>query len=619
MDDDRSLAARQRRALRLVREHLGVEAGYVLRRDGETDRIEAAVGNEAVVRGGMDVAHDSTYCRRTLTRDSPLALSDAPAQGWESDPAYESHGLACYLGTTVFAGGEPYGTVCFVSRDAREAAFTAEEEALVELLARLVGRALDAADRERSERKYESLLDAAPDAVVLVRAADGRVVEANDAAAALTGRDEAALTGASVPELVPPADRERLDLARVAAADGPRERYPDGTPYRVRRPDGTVVPVEVSAGRVALDDEPHVQLFVRDVTDRRERERDLRVRSRAVEAASVGITVADATEDGLPLVYANAEFERITGHDRETALGRNCRFLQGPGTDDETVAAVRTALSAREPLTTELLNYRADGTPFWNELTLAPVPDDDGTVTHFVGFQRDVTARVRRERLTEVLNRVLRHNLRNAMNVVGGYADDIADRAEGETAVLARRIGDAAADLTALGDTARTLGAAARDPADPAPRDVVADVAGVVADLRESFPETTFVVDAPATCRVVATDRLPLALRELGENAARHGGSTVRFRVAPEGDDVAVRVVDDGPGLDPVERRVLRAGRETALEHGQGLGLWLVNWVATAAGGEVRTAVDDGTTVTVALPAETDRGRDRPAALDPSG
>jgi PAS domain S-box-containing protein len=125
---------------------------------------------------------------------------------------------------------------------------------------------------------------------------------------------------------------------------------------------------------------------------------DEALKTRMMDEAPVGITIADATEPDMPLVYANAAFERITGYPPEYAIGRNCRFLQGERTRDEPVAEMRAAIENEEPTTVELRNYRRDGEPFWNEVTIAPLRDETGTVTHYVGFQQEVTRRKRAER-----------------------------------------------------------------------------------------------------------------------------------------------------------------------------------------------------------------------------
>jgi PAS domain S-box-containing protein len=125
------------------------------------------------------------------------------------------------------------------------------------------------------------------------------------------------------------------------------------------------------------------------------------LRDRAVLAAGLSFTLSDARLPDHPLVFVNPAFERTTGYAREEVEGRNCRFLQGPDTDPEAVARIRASLEAHEQLTITLLNYRKDGTPFWNELSLSPVHDAQGTLTHVVGIQSDVTGRVQAEQERE--------------------------------------------------------------------------------------------------------------------------------------------------------------------------------------------------------------------------
>jgi sigma-B regulation protein RsbU (phosphoserine phosphatase) len=88
---------------------------------------------------------------------------------------------------------------------------------------------------------------------------------------------------------------------------------------------------------------------------------------------------------------------RLTGYSRDFVVGRNCRFLQGPESDPQTVERIRRAVHGAEPCTVEILNYRKDATTFWNRLSITPVKDERGEVTHFIGIQSDVTARRRAE------------------------------------------------------------------------------------------------------------------------------------------------------------------------------------------------------------------------------
>jgi sigma-B regulation protein RsbU (phosphoserine phosphatase) len=123
----------------------------------------------------------------------------------------------------------------------------------------------------------------------------------------------------------------------------------------------------------------------------------VRLKNRALSATAEGITIADARQEDQPIIYANAAFERLTGYTPDFVLGRNCRFLQGPDTDPRTRETIRRALRRGEPCTVEILNYRKDGSRFWNRLSITPVRDERGDVTHFIGVQSDVTGRRRAE------------------------------------------------------------------------------------------------------------------------------------------------------------------------------------------------------------------------------
>eukprot|EP01026_Neomeris_dumetosa_P050378 TRINITY_DN4414_c0_g1_i3.p1 TRINITY_DN4414_c0_g1~~TRINITY_DN4414_c0_g1_i3.p1 ORF type:complete len:756 (+),score=106.22 TRINITY_DN4414_c0_g1_i3:115-2268(+) len=103
--------------------------------------------------------------------------------------------------------------------------------------------------------------------------------------------------------------------------------------------------------------------------------------------------VADATLPDMPLVYASESFLQMTGYTKEEVLGRNCRFLQGEGTDAKEVAKIREGIRENKTVSVRLLNYRKDGSPFWNLLTITPIKDQEGRVVKSVGVQVDVTSR----------------------------------------------------------------------------------------------------------------------------------------------------------------------------------------------------------------------------------
>ncbi len=124
---------------------------------------------------------------------------------------------------------------------------------------------------------------------------------------------------------------------------------------------------------------------------------DNSVYHRAIAAASNGIVIADPRLPDCPLVYINAAFLHMTGYSEAEVIGHNCRFLQGPQTDPAAVQALREAVQSARACQTLILNYRKDGTAFWNEITVSPVRDAGGSLTHFVGVQTDVTSRHKSE------------------------------------------------------------------------------------------------------------------------------------------------------------------------------------------------------------------------------
>ena len=121
---------------------------------------------------------------------------------------------------------------------------------------------------------------------------------------------------------------------------------------------------------------------------------ELHLNRRIFRSVTSGISVVDATLPDLPLTYVNPAFEMMTGYCREEVLGKNCRFLQGPEHDQAAVTLLRDAIREHREVVTVVRNFHKDGTPFWNELSLSPIRNRAGELTHYVGIQTDVTARV---------------------------------------------------------------------------------------------------------------------------------------------------------------------------------------------------------------------------------
>lgn len=134
---------------------------------------------------------------------------------------------------------------------------------------------------------------------------------------------------------------------------------------------------------------------------------------KAANKTEEGITISDMTVADCPLIYANEGFEKLTGYTRQETLGVNCRFLQGAETEPTSVDEIRQAIKKETTCTVELLNYRKDGSPFWNRLSITPLHDRLGALTHYVGVQSDITELKETKEHLEIVNRRLELFRRN--------------------------------------------------------------------------------------------------------------------------------------------------------------------------------------------------------------
>jgi len=244
----------------------------------------------------------------------------------------------------------------------------------------------------------------------------------------------------------------------------------------------------------------------------------------------------------------------------------------------------------------------------YHEVRVSDLQDyRDQQVGRAVALQ-NVTTRRQYEQRLEVANRLLRHNLRNDMAQVIGWAEVVRDETEGHPAEAADTIIDVAEGVADLSERAREI-ERTLEVSDAAPTtvDAVPLVERVVDETRATTP-ATLSVDLPESLpvRAPSEDLLTSAVANLVENAVEHNDDDPSVRVdADRADDrVHLRVADDGPGIPDIERDTLTRRTETDLQHGSGLGLWLVSWVAESAGGDLSFASNDprGTVAILSLP-----------------
>ncbi len=395
----------------------------------------------------------------------------------------------------------------------------------------------------------------------------------------------------------------------------------------------------------------------------------------AVRTTRMAMIVTDPRKTDNPIVFVNDAFCHLSGYAREEVLGRNCRFLQGPGTDQASIDRIRDAVTAAEPIEVDIRNYRRNGDGFWNRLLIAPIRDADGALEYFFASHADVTSdydsSARREReLAELREQLLReseerrkveesfrqarkmeavgqltggiaHDFNNMLQAISGSLELIDRRIEqgrsGEAARFldsARRTVERASALTA-----RLLAFARRQSLQPRP--VVPDA--LIEGMADLFRQTVGVgvaveLDLKGDAWMVQCDpsQLENALLNLVINARDAMPSGGRLLIATRcvrladseivgqegarsGEHVEISVADTGVGMDDVTRDLAFDPFFTTKPLGQGTGLGLsqLYGFVRQSGGVIgiESAVGEGTTVQVSLPRhqEAEAGEEAPA------
>lgn len=303
--------------------------------------------------------------------------------------------------------------------------------------------------------------------------------------------------------------------------------------------------------------------------------------------------------DRVPVVRAvNPAFESVFGYDREAVIGESLNefIVAGDQTGEASLLDQRTA---RGKHNTELVTRVTANGP--REFLYRGVPYERDGTQHGFAIYTDVTEQRRYERHLRVVHRLLRHDLRNGLQVVMGAATQVSKQADDpDLAALGETIHEHAGRLERVGEETRTIERVllADQPSEPV--DLVAVCQAVSAKQGQLHPDATIVTETPDGAVVVGVEWLRDAVEALVENAALHAGAApdIEVSVTVEDDHVALAVTDDGPGIPPSAREpVFENSDITRLQHGDGIGLWLVRWVTEACGGHMTYDRVDGRTV----------------------
>lgn len=266
-----------------------------------------------------------------------------------------------------------------------------------ERLGRTVRYALDRAEDvrliEASEARYRLLFEANPMPMWVCDNETLRFLAVNEATVEHYGYSREEFARMDSTHLRPAEDVPAFLAGVKASRPGPYRRGP----VRHIRRDGSIIWVEITAHDIRFEERTARLVLINDVTAKRAAEAEARLLARAFESSKSGMLIADARSADLATVYVNPAFVRMSGYAESEILGRNCRFMQGEDRDQEALRTVRETLAKQGECEVVLRNYRRDGSLFWNQLTLAPVRDAEGEVTHYIGVSTDLTDRRRHE------------------------------------------------------------------------------------------------------------------------------------------------------------------------------------------------------------------------------
>ena len=453
--------------------------------------------------------------------------------------------------------------------------------------------------------QYRMLVESARDGLYILDAS-AEVVYLNESFAEMLGYDREELLGthATIPMAEGELERGQRTVQELIESDSRESEVIDME--METKPGGRIT---VSINFVVLTDESGtyegLMGVVRDITERKERERELERYEAIVQTVSEPIYVLDTDER---FVRVNDGMLEKLGYDRETLLGSHVSLVAGDDGVRRQEALIRDLERGdSDRASTEVQLETADGTRRQYNINMAAIRDH-GELEATVVTAHDVTELREHQRQLSVLDRVLRHNVRNKMSIVLGHANDIAAEAPPAMTEQADAIREAATELLELSDSAREFESVfADDIRRTTTVDVVETVENVVRELRTEHPSAEIDPALPESALARGHETFELALSELFENAIVHSDReepTVEVTVVAGEESVEVRVADDGPGLNDTDRRALLRGAETPLEHTQGLGLWLVRWAVKVADGTIDIEDNDprGTVITVHLP-----------------
>ncbi|WP_436934912.1 PAS domain S-box protein [Halovenus marina] len=490
-------------------------------------------------------------------------------------------------------------------------AFRTEDVALINLLTTSAANAFDRLEQETEMRYLQRIIDRV-DVKVFLLDEHGQFAHVTDPLAAYLGREADELAGTQLTDIVVDGDSDVVETAFEDAISVPHESCT--VEVGVRTGGGETRPVELELS--PIEESSTVAAIAGVVTDiselaktrstlvtERERFQELfeNLPDPVVEVKFV---------DRDPIVqYVNPAFVETFGYGRDGVQGANLNDLIVPGGERESATTLDERALGGEETSAGVKRETPDGRRDFLLRGFEYTREED---SYGFAVYTDITEQKERERYLQVLNRVLRHNLRNDMNVVMALAKRLAENIEDEElAEYAATLENNAREVATLSEKAkeieRVLG---RRASETGVVDATAHLRELTAEKQTAYPDADFVTDLPDELWLVANENIKRACEELVENAIEHN-ERARPRLAISARDVdqdgwvELSFHDNGPGIPDDEWQIVTGEEEiTQLSHGSGLGLWLIRWIVESYGGEIyreQRAGEDGTRIVLRL------------------
>ncbi|MBG1244575.1 sensor histidine kinase [Nostoc sp. NZL] len=491
------------------------------------------------------------------------------------------------------------------------------------------------AERQRTQAALQALITASPRAIFTLDL-EGNVKIWNPAAERMFGWTEAEVINRPNPIFLDDQLEEYNTL---------QQSILQGTTYtrvelRRFKKDGTAIDIVFSAAPLHDSDDSinGMVAVIADITHQKKQEEQVRLLQSVVVNTNDAVVITEAQPIGEPgpnIIYVNEAFTRITGYSLEEVLGKTPRILQGAKTSRAELDKVWTALSRWETVTVQVINYRKDGSEFWNEFSIVPVADQTGWYTHWISVQRDITGRKRLDEIRMALERerelsVLKtrffsmasHEFRTPLSTALAAAqllENCQDEWDNSSKRLRnlQRIQLSVKNMVQILDDILTINRAETGKLEFNPKllDLEEFCGYFVEEMRLSTDERhtlSFVCQGKAVPALVDERLLRSILSNLLLNAIKYSpqGGNVDLSLEFKSDTVILQVQDQGIGIPLADQKQLfepfHRGKNVRSIPGTGLGLVVVKKCVDLHQGDINitTEVGIGTTCAIALPLE---------------